>query len=86
MEIIPTLLVIVGIVIAAISAIRLIIQAFGVSFLWGLAVLLINPLVLVHVLLNWHEAKGIFFQYLIGLAMLGVGYWLQGGWTPVVAP
>jgi hypothetical protein len=63
-------LMILGCIVAFIGAIRLLIAAFGSSVLWGLGVLLIHPIVLVYVILNWHEAKGPFINYLVGVGII----------------
>jgi hypothetical protein len=46
--------------------------------LWGIVVVLIHPLMLVFVFLNWHEAKGPFINYVVGLGLIGASM-LFGG-------
>jgi uncharacterized membrane protein len=72
-------LVIIGGIIAFIGAIRLLIQAFSTSIFWGLIILLINPLVILYVAANWHEAKGPFINQIIGISIMMAGIFLNGG-------
>lgn len=66
-------LVIIGGIIAFIGAIRLLVEAFSTSFLWGLGVLLVHPIVLLFVALNWSRSKGAFINYIIGIAIMIAG-------------
>jgi hypothetical protein len=71
-------LVIAGVIVAFIGAIRLLIHAFTTSVLWGLVAILIHPLILLYVALNWHDAKGPFINYLLGLGLIGLGSFFGG--------
>lgn len=71
-------LVIAGLIVAFIGGIRLFIHAFTTSILWGLAVIFVHPLIFLFVLLNWHEAKGPFINYVIGLGLIGIGAYFGG--------
>jgi membrane-bound metal-dependent hydrolase YbcI (DUF457 family) len=75
----PQLLMIAGFLVAFIGGIRLIVTAFTSSFLWGLVSVVLHPLILIWVVLYWHEAKGPFLNYAAGWAMILAGAKLGGG-------
>jgi hypothetical protein len=74
----PQLLMIAGFLVAFIGGIRLIVTAFTSSFLWGLVSLILHPLILIWVVLYWHEAKGPFLNYAAGWIMMLAGAQLAG--------
>jgi hypothetical protein len=72
-------LIILGLIVAFIGAMRLLVEAFSTSIVWGLVVLLVHPLILVFVFLHWGDAKGPFINYLIGVGMVFVGLVMRPG-------
>jgi hypothetical protein len=68
---------IVGVVILLIGGIMMLIAAFRVSIVWGLASLFIPFAGLVFIFLHWSAAKTAFFLQLIGLALFLLGGYLS---------
>ncbi len=66
-------LVLVGGVLLLIGCIMFIINAFKVSVVWGLGVILLAPIGLVFLLKNWRENRTSFLVQLAGLVLVVVG-------------
>jgi len=64
---------IIGIIIFVIGGILLLIESFRESVLWGLACLLITPVILIFTVLHWDVAKNPFFIQLTGLIITFIG-------------
>ena len=62
-----------GIALIIIGGIGTLIAAFKTSILWGLGCLLIAPVSLIFLVLQWDVAKNPFFLQLVGLALLFAG-------------
>lgn len=60
---------VIGLAIFVIGGIGFLIAAFRTSILWGLGCLLIPPVAIVYLVLNWAEAKNPFFLQILGLAV-----------------
>jgi hypothetical protein len=70
---IQMLLLIIGLAIIVICGMRLVIEAFRSSILWGVAVLCIHPLMIVFVLRNWRTTKKLFLSSFAGAALIIAG-------------
>ncbi len=66
-------LVLVGGVLLLIGCIMFIINAFKVSVVWGLGVILLAPIGLVFLFKNWRENRTSFLVQLAGLVLVVVG-------------
>lgn len=64
------ILVFIGYIIIIIGGIGLLIAAFQTSIWWGLGCLLLSPVALAFVVMNWPQAKKPFFLQLAGLAIV----------------
>ena len=64
----------VGGLIAFIGSIMIIINAFKESVLWGLGCLLINPVIIIYVLLNFGDNWKYVAMYGIGIVILICGF------------
>lgn len=73
MGLISTLLLIVGGVLGLVSGIMLLVAAFRVHVLWGLASLFLPFASLVFVIMNWEVAKKPFLMSLAATAIMVVG-------------
>jgi hypothetical protein len=62
-----------GGVLLLIGCIMFIINAFKVSVVWGLGVILLAPIGLVFLFKNWRENKTSFLLQLVGLVLVVVG-------------
>ncbi len=72
-----------GGVLLLIGCIMFIVNAFKVSVVWGLGVILLAPIGLVFLFKNWRENKTSFLLQLAGLALVVVGVLLG---HPVAMP
>jgi len=64
---------VIGILIFVIGGILFLIESFKESVLWGIACLLIPPLVLVFTVMHWDVAKKPFLIQLAGLGVMLMG-------------
>ena len=64
------IVVVIGILIFIIGGILFLIESFKESILWGIACLLIHPVVLVFTVMHWDVAKKPFLIQLAGLGVL----------------
>ncbi len=64
---------VIGILIFVIGGILFLIESFKESILWGIACLLINPVVLVFTVMHWDVAKKPFLIQLAGLGVILIG-------------
>ena len=71
-------LMLVGIVVAAIGGIMILIQAFRTSVLWGLGTLFVPLVGLIFVFMHWQETKKAFLINVIGTAVMILGIVLGG--------
>jgi len=71
--VLAAVLVLVGGVLLLIGCIMFIINAFKVSVVWGLGVILLAPIGLVFLLKNWRENRTSFLVQLAGLVLVVVG-------------
>lgn len=62
-----------GICIFVIGGIGTLIAAFRTSVLWGLGCLLIAPVSLIFLIMNWDVARKPFFLQLVGVGILLLG-------------
>ncbi|WP_198265161.1 hypothetical protein [sulfur-oxidizing endosymbiont of Gigantopelta aegis] len=60
----------IAVFIIVVGGILLLIEAFKVGIIWGLACLLISPVALVFIILHWDIAKKPFFIQLFGVGVL----------------
>ena len=68
----------IGIAIVVVGGIGFLISAFKTSIWWGIGCILISPVSLVFLFMNWTEAKNPFFLQLIGLAIFYVAASMSG--------
>lgn len=61
---------VIGVVIFIIGAILFLVVAFKESIIWGIACLLITPVVLIFTVMHWEVAKKPFFIQLAGLGVM----------------
>ena len=71
--VLTAVLLLLGGVMMLVGGVMLIINAFKVSFVWGLGVLFLAPVGLVFLVKNWQENKKSFFIQAAGLALVIVG-------------
>jgi len=71
--VLAAVLVLVGGVLLLIGCIMFIINAFKVSVVWGLGVILLAPIGLVFLFKNWRENRTSFLVQLAGLVLVVVG-------------
>ena len=64
---------IIGIIIFVIGGILFLIESFKESIFWGIACLLITPVVIVFTLMHWDVAKKPFLIQLAGLGVMLIG-------------
>ncbi|WP_372741382.1 hypothetical protein [Neptunomonas sp.] len=69
----------VGLGIFIIGGIGLLIAAFRTSILWGLAVLLVAPVAIIYLIVHWQDAKGPFKLQVVGLLIIVVLAYTNGG-------
>ena len=77
MEAVALVLMIVGLVVAAIGGIMLLVAAFKTSVLWGLGSLFVPLVSLIFVFMHWNVAKKGFLINIVGLVLMGVGFALS---------
>lgn len=63
----------IGIIIFVIGGILFLIESFKESIFWGIACILITPIVLVFTVMHWDVAKKPFFIQLTGIAVMLIG-------------
>ncbi len=68
-----------GIGIFIIGGIGFLIAAFKVSIWWGVACILVSPVSLIFLFMQWTEAKNPFFLQLFGLSIAIVASMYSGG-------
>ncbi len=73
------LLTYIGIGIFIIGGIGFLIAAFKVSVWWGIACILVSPVSIVFLFMEWSEAKNPFFLQLFGLSIVVVASIFSGG-------
>jgi hypothetical protein len=78
MAILGMLLLVVGLIIAAVGGIWLLVVAFQESILWGLGSLFIPLVGLVFVIMHWEVAKKPFLINIGGAVLIGLGT-IMGG-------
>ncbi|MEJ6078175.1 hypothetical protein MT391_06450 [Vibrio sp. 1-Bac 57] len=64
---------IIGILIFLIGGILFLIESFKESIFWGIACILINPVVLVFTVMHWEVAKKPFVIQLMGIGLMLIG-------------
>ena len=69
----PMFLIYLGLAVFILGGIGLLITAFKQSLLWGLGCLLLYPVSIIFLILNWNEAKNPFFLQLIGIGIIFLG-------------
>jgi hypothetical protein len=74
MEIAITALVGLGALVSAVGGVMLLIAAFRVSVLWGLAVIFVPLAQLVFVITHWREAKKAFLVQVLGCALIPAAF------------
>jgi len=73
MEIVGSILVVIGLIIALVYGIILLVKAFQTHILWGLGSLFVPLVSLVFVIMHWDVAKKPFLMYLISIPFIIVG-------------
>ncbi len=73
MEILGIALMVIASALSVVSSIMILIQAFKKSLLWGFGSLIIPPVELVFVILNWAKTKKYVLWLLLSLVLLIVG-------------
>ena len=79
MEILGGILIIIGSLIGLVYGIILLVKAFQVSILWGLAYLLIPFAALVFIIVHWEVAKKPFLMSLLSIPFVVVGLMMAPG-------
>ncbi|MDY0207042.1 MAG: excalibur calcium-binding domain-containing protein [Pseudomonas sp.] len=69
----------VGLGVFIIGGIGFLLAAFRTSILWGLAVLFITPVAIIYLIVHWQDAKGPFKLQVIGLLIIGLFVYMDGG-------
>ncbi|TCH65027.1 hypothetical protein E0409_03160 [Acinetobacter sp. ANC 4862] len=67
------LLIYLGLAVFIIGGIGFLITAFKNSILWGLGCLLLYPVSIIFLILNWNDAKNPFLLQLLGIGIMLVG-------------
>jgi len=67
------ILVVLGFLIAVVGGIGTLIAAFKTSVWWGVGCLLIAPVSLFFLIMNWNVAKNPFFLQLVGVGIMLLG-------------
>ena len=67
------LIIYLGLAVFIIGGIGFLIAAFKNSILWGLGCLLLYPVSIIFLILNWSEAKNPFFLQLLGIGIMLIG-------------
>ena len=78
MEILGTILLVIGFAISAFAGIWFLVVAFRQSVLWGLACLLIPFVSLIFLIIHWNEAKRPFLWSLLAIIPIFAGLALSG--------
>lgn len=73
MQILGTILLVIGALVAFIYGIILLIKAFQTSVLWGLGYLFVPFVALIFVIVHWDVAKQPFLYSLLGVAIMFIG-------------
>ena len=73
MEILALIFIVIGSLIALVYGILLLVKAFQVSILWGLAYLLIPFAALVFIIVHWEVAKKPFLMSLLSIPFIVIG-------------
>ena len=73
------ILIVLGLIVAAVGGIWILIEAFKENVLWGIGCILFNPISLFFVILHWDVAKKPFFINLAGAAIMLIGALLGAG-------
>ena len=73
MEILALIFIVIGSLIALVYGIILLVKAFQVSILWGLAYLLIPFAALVFIIVHWEVAKKPFLMSLLSIPFIVIG-------------
>ncbi|PKH02440.1 hypothetical protein CXF72_11575 [Psychromonas sp. MB-3u-54] len=64
---------VIGVLILIVGGILFLIEAFKESIIWGIACLLITPVVLAFTVMHWGVAKKPFFIQLAGIGVMLIG-------------
>lgn len=83
MELIASLLLIIGFFIALIYGIKLLILAFKTSILWGLAYLFVPFASIIFIIVHWDEAGSPFLRGLLSIPFVALGLMLM---APYITP
>ncbi|KAF0242000.1 MAG: hypothetical protein FD180_4143 [Planctomycetota bacterium] len=76
--VIGTVLVLAGALLLIGSTIWLLIEAFRVGLLWGLAVIFIPIVPLIFIIVHWERAKGAVGYYVLGWILMLAGFIMSG--------
>lgn len=68
-----------------IGGIGLLIAAFRTGVIWGVAVLFIAPVAVIYLIVHWQDAKGPFKLQLIGVIVIAVFAYSNGGVSSVAS-
>ena len=79
METVGFICIIVGLLISLVYGIKLLVQAFQTSVLWGLGYLFVPFVSLIFVAMHWELTKSNFLKVLIAIPLLVLGAMLSGG-------
>ena len=74
MEMLVTILVALGLILSLIGTVMLIILAFEKSVLWGIGCLLLIPVQIIFITLNWPATKKSFLCQLTGIVLIIGGF------------
>lgn len=77
MEIVGSILMVIGLIIVVVYGIILIVKAFQTSVLWGLAYLFVPFVSLIFIIVHWEVAKKSFLRGLIGIPFLLAGFFMM---------
>lgn len=73
METLGAPLIVVGIILVLIGWFMVVVAAFREHVLWGLACLLVKPVLLFYVIAHWDDARKGFLVWLTGFAVMVMG-------------
>ena len=79
MEILGYILFIIGMITGLIYGIILLVKAFQTHILWGVGSLLLSPVMLIFVIMNWDEAKKPFLMNMVATALIVGGIAMMPG-------